>query len=190
MPEHGPPNDYWERYKERRMSSEEFEMLLVSIRNGVSSAFRGLAFDTVKTGAKTENKREDAIRVWHATEIALGMLLFPRYVPKPEALADVRSLLALYAADEADEGYSADDVNEYAERLMTTHGNATRDDVNDLAVLHMLAGHVSMSQAAAASILWRMMHRHTADSVGDLVAAGILSDEDLQALEELGGAMG
>jgi len=65
------------------MTSEEFEMLLLEIRNGAP-------LGVVEHG---EAVADDVRAVWHAAEIALGILRYPHYVPKREPLADARDLV-------------------------------------------------------------------------------------------------
>jgi hypothetical protein len=78
----------------RPMSKEAFELLLLEIRNGASETLTGLATEQIVEGQTHDAKIEDVRAVWHAAEIALGILYFPIYVPKREALEDVRALLA------------------------------------------------------------------------------------------------
>ena len=73
---------------DQRMTKEQFEQVLVEVRNGANT---GLV-ERVLDGSRDAHV-EDARAVWHASEVALGILK-PGYVPKREALVDVRRLLA------------------------------------------------------------------------------------------------
>lgn len=77
----------------RPMTRERFEALLVEVRNGVSARLTELAVESIRGGQEHEAVIADQRAVWHATEVALG-ILSPGYRPKAEALDDVRRLLA------------------------------------------------------------------------------------------------
>jgi hypothetical protein len=79
-----------------QMSRERFEQVLVAVRNG---AYATLVSLVVEDDAQHEAKIADARDVWHAAEVALGILLLPRYVPKREAMNDVRALVQLYGEE-------------------------------------------------------------------------------------------
>jgi hypothetical protein len=77
----------------RKLTSEQFEALLIEIRNGASETLSELV------PRADEAKGEDARDVWHTAEFALGMLLFGRYFPKREALGEARKLVEHLSAD-------------------------------------------------------------------------------------------
>jgi hypothetical protein len=79
-----------------QMSRERFEQVLLEVRNGASSTLTTFAVEEAEHEAQHAAKIEDARDVWHAAEVALGILLFPCYVPKREAMNDVRALLQMY----------------------------------------------------------------------------------------------
>jgi hypothetical protein len=85
----------------RRMTAEQFEALLIEVRNGASYGMSAL-LDEVRGGESHEQLIEDARAVWHASEVALGILFLGRYFPKREAVADMRELLRLLDDDEDD----------------------------------------------------------------------------------------
>jgi hypothetical protein len=62
----------------RRITSEAFEALLLEV---------DLALAEIGGGEQGEASREDVRPVWHAAEVALG-ILHPGYVPMPEALIE------------------------------------------------------------------------------------------------------
>jgi hypothetical protein len=77
---------------ERPLSSEEFETLLVEIRNGA----QGTLTDFTDEGAVESDQPpdiEDARAVWRTAEFALAMLNPGRYVPEQEALEEATELL-------------------------------------------------------------------------------------------------
>jgi hypothetical protein len=74
---------------ERPMSSDEFETLLVEIRDGVQATLTDFADE----GAEHDPKIEDARAVWRTAEFALAMLSPSRYVPEREALEEATELL-------------------------------------------------------------------------------------------------
>ena len=76
----------------RRMSRERFEALLYEIRNGATIAVTERAIESLDR-EHAEALLEDARAVWHTAEVALG-ILHPGYLPKREALTDVRRMLA------------------------------------------------------------------------------------------------
>ena len=84
------------------LSAEQFEALLIEIRDGASSALTDFAFEQVKGGQANSASIEDLRTVWHTAEIALG-LLSPKYVPKYEALYDAHELVRRYPLEEDDE---------------------------------------------------------------------------------------
>jgi hypothetical protein len=77
----------------RHMSREAFEHLLLEVRNGASVSLAAQAFDEARDGPAQRAAFENTRAVWHASEVALGVLR-PGYVPKREALTDVRAMLA------------------------------------------------------------------------------------------------
>jgi hypothetical protein len=77
---------------ERPMSSEEFETLLVEIRDGAQGTLTDLADEDVVEGAQDSNI-EEARAVWRTAEFALAMLNPSRYVPEPETLEEATELL-------------------------------------------------------------------------------------------------
>jgi hypothetical protein len=91
MDEQGTPQ--WPEFRSTPMSRERFEALLIEIRNGAVLAI------TAQINKPEEGTRGDARAVWHASEIALGILR-PGYVPKREALHDVEAMLAWLDSDD------------------------------------------------------------------------------------------
>ena len=78
----------------KAMSAEEFEALLLEIRNGASMGLGALADEHVRqTGQRHDAVIEDAREVWHAAEVALAILKPRQYSPKREAIADMRAVL-------------------------------------------------------------------------------------------------
>lgn len=67
----------------RRMTAESFEMLLLEVRDGAN----------LSLPEHGEAVTDDVRAVWHAAEVALGILKYPGYIPKKEALADARDLV-------------------------------------------------------------------------------------------------
>ena len=62
--------------------------------SGANETLAGLAFEeVVEGGEKHDAKIEDVRAVWHAAEVALGILYLPIYAPKRVAMADARALL-------------------------------------------------------------------------------------------------
>ena len=78
---------------ERPMSSEEFEALLLEVREGAEGVLNDLADESIGEDAQQDPNREDARAVWRTAEFALGMLNPGRYVPKPEAIEEATELL-------------------------------------------------------------------------------------------------
>jgi hypothetical protein len=78
---------------ERPMSSEEFETLLMEIRNGAQGTLTDFADEGVVEGAQHDSGIEDARAVWRTSEFALAMLNPGRYVPEREALEEATELL-------------------------------------------------------------------------------------------------
>jgi hypothetical protein len=78
---------------ERPMSSEEFETLLVEIRDGAKGTLTDLADEGVVEGAQPDSKIEDVRAVWRTAEFALAMLNPGRHVPEREALEEATELL-------------------------------------------------------------------------------------------------
>jgi len=70
-------------------SIEEFQTLLLDVSLEASHVVGHV------TGPGSQERAEDARSVWHAAEVALGILL-ENYHPKKETLADVRALLTRY----------------------------------------------------------------------------------------------
>lgn len=93
------PGDQWpdaESFAGKPISQERFEDLLLQIRNAASASITGFSIEKIKTAEQRDAVIEDQRAVWHAAEVALAVLLFPGYVPKREALADMRALLDRY----------------------------------------------------------------------------------------------
>jgi hypothetical protein len=91
--------DQWpdaEWFAGKPISQEGFEDLLLRIRNAASTSLAGFSIERIKTGEAHEAVIEDQRAVWHAAEVGLAVLLYPGYVPKREALADMRALLDMY----------------------------------------------------------------------------------------------
>jgi hypothetical protein len=76
------------------MSGEEFKELLASVRNAAQRTMARLIVSS--EGDECEAEIADARNVWHTAEAALGVLMFPKYVPKMEAMGDVRALVKFY----------------------------------------------------------------------------------------------
>lgn len=93
-PEGWPDDQPWEP-----MTRERFEQVLLGIRNASSVNIAALISSA---GGLTADQRA----VWHAAEVALG-ILHPGYVPKREAVDDLRSLLDWL--DGNNEGWPATD---------------------------------------------------------------------------------
>lgn len=72
---------------------EQFEALLLEVRDGVFVRLTELAVESIREEEGHEAVIADQRAVWHATEAALGILR-PGYRPKAEALDDMRRLLA------------------------------------------------------------------------------------------------
>lgn len=74
-------------------TSEQFEALLIRVRDHVEAvAARLWARESDVDDQQYEMKIGDARAVWHASEIALGMLS-SGYVPKREAMLQVAELV-------------------------------------------------------------------------------------------------
>ena len=74
-------------------TSEQFEALLIPVRDHVEAvAARLWARESVLDDEQYDTKIGDARAVWHASEIALGMLSSD-YVPKREAMLQVAELV-------------------------------------------------------------------------------------------------
>jgi hypothetical protein len=65
----------------RQMSSDEFEALLVDVRDGAEAVL------------SDDSKIEDARAVWRSAEFALAMLKPGRYIPRREALEEATDLV-------------------------------------------------------------------------------------------------
>jgi hypothetical protein len=96
----GPDDFANEKPDEKRLSTEQFEALLIAIRNGASRTLSEMAYETVTRGDEHDAKVGDVRAVWHAAEIALAVLN-DGYVPKQEAVADVEVLVERWAAPES-----------------------------------------------------------------------------------------
>lgn len=83
---------------QKRYSSEQFEAVLIAVRNGASCALTEMAHESITSGEENAAKEGDVRAVWHAAEIALA-LLSDRFVPKREALDDARELVERFDAD-------------------------------------------------------------------------------------------
>jgi hypothetical protein len=79
----------------RRITREALEAELVAIRNAAGA----MLGESVEARPAIE---ADHRAVWHAAEVALAMLS-PGYVPKREAVRDVRRMLAWY--DDEDDAW-------------------------------------------------------------------------------------
>jgi hypothetical protein len=100
------PSGFPEDFPYERMSRERFEHILLGIRNGVSMTFTTLAVNEATERESSEGLMADQRAVWHAAEIALAVLR-PGYVPRREAVADVRNLLAWL--DDEDDSWTGTD---------------------------------------------------------------------------------
>jgi hypothetical protein len=78
---------------ERPMSSEEFETLLVEIRDGAQGTLTDIADEGGAEGAQDDSKIEDDRVVWRTADFALAMLNPGKYVPEREALEEATELL-------------------------------------------------------------------------------------------------
>ena len=88
MQEHGTS---WPEFRSMPISRERLEALLIEIRNGASLAITGLSAEQAKALSAGEKVtgldppgdavKADVRAVWHAAEVALGILR-PDYVPK------------------------------------------------------------------------------------------------------------
>ena len=77
---------------ERPVSSEEFETLLLEVRDGAEGILSDLADEGVVEGSH-DPQIEDARTVWRTAEFALGMLNSGRYIPKREVIEEATELL-------------------------------------------------------------------------------------------------
>ena len=84
----------------RRITREALEMELIAVRNGANDAMSD-SFNPAKLAADPSGGAvaRDTRAVWHAAEVALAILL-PGYIPKREAVEDVRGMLAWYDDDD------------------------------------------------------------------------------------------
>jgi hypothetical protein len=80
------------------LGSKHVRLVAVMVTSRVVSAPGALQ---VRDDEQHDEMIEDARDVWHAAEVALGILRLGKYVPKREAMNDVRALLAWYDADES-----------------------------------------------------------------------------------------
>jgi hypothetical protein len=87
-----PPNV--RRLFDQRLTREQFEALLMEVRNRCPL--------NIVEARGDDEAQADIRAVWHAAEVALGILT-PGYLPKREALADMRLLLAW--ADRGDDAW-------------------------------------------------------------------------------------
>jgi hypothetical protein len=78
---------------ERPMSSQEFEALLLEVREGAEGMLSDFDSDSITEGAQHDSEIEDARAVWRTAEFALGMLNPGRYIPKREAIEEATELL-------------------------------------------------------------------------------------------------
>jgi hypothetical protein len=95
----GPPGRQ-EDFPHAPMTRERFEHVLLGVRNAASVGITAQAVDELVHGEAPRPATEaDQRAVWHAAEIALGILR-PGYVPKREAIADMRALIAWIDGDD------------------------------------------------------------------------------------------
>jgi hypothetical protein len=78
---------------ERPMSSEEFETLLLEVRNGAQGTLTDIADEGAVEGAQDDPKIEGVRAVWRTAEFALAMLNPGSYVPEREAVEEASELL-------------------------------------------------------------------------------------------------
>ena len=78
---------------ERPVSSEEFETLLLEVRDGAEGILSDLADEGVVEGSQHDPQIEDARAVWRTAEFALGMLNPGSYIPKREVIEEATELL-------------------------------------------------------------------------------------------------
>ena len=78
---------------ERPISSEEFETLLLEVRDGAEGILSDLADESIVKDTQHDPNREDARAVWRTAEFALGMLNPGTYIPKREAIEEATELL-------------------------------------------------------------------------------------------------
>lgn len=77
---------------ERPMSSQEFEALLLEVRDGAEGVLSDSS-ESIAEGAQQDSHIEDARAVWRTAEFALGMLNPGRYVPAREVIGEATELL-------------------------------------------------------------------------------------------------
>ncbi|MGI8803263.1 MAG: hypothetical protein ACR2KV_14050 [Solirubrobacteraceae bacterium] len=77
----------------RRVSAEHFEAMLLEIRDGATLSLAEHALEGVTGGDQHGAVVEDLRAVWHAAEAALGVLLLRSYIPKREAVEDMRTIV-------------------------------------------------------------------------------------------------
>ena len=82
---------------EKRLSEEQFEALLLEVRNGASQALNELAGEPETAAGEDRALRDDVRAVWHAAELALGVLN-DGYIPKREAVEKVQFRLQKWRA--------------------------------------------------------------------------------------------
>jgi hypothetical protein len=80
-------------------TQESFEAHLLAARDEAQLRLSDFAFGTVVDGESNEEVIEDLRAVWHAAEVALG-ILNRKYMPKREAIDDAEALIARWAEDE------------------------------------------------------------------------------------------
>jgi hypothetical protein len=78
---------------ERPMSSQEFEALLLEVRDGAEGLLSDFDSESMAAGADHDSQIEDARAVWRTAEFALGMLNPGRYIPKREVIEEATELL-------------------------------------------------------------------------------------------------
>jgi hypothetical protein len=99
----------WQLPSQRWVTFEEFKTLLLEIRNGASAELSERAARTVAgkpglmlVGADDDDELVEPRAVWHAAEVALGVLLLNQrdeglsYLVKREAMADAKELVRRY----------------------------------------------------------------------------------------------
>jgi hypothetical protein len=77
---------------ERPMSSQEFEALLLEVRDGAEGVISDSS-ESIAEGAQHDSQIEDARAVWRAAEFGLGMLNPGRYIPEREVIEEATELL-------------------------------------------------------------------------------------------------
>ena len=76
------------------MTRERFEALLLAVRDGVSGSLSEMWLEEIRDNVQHDAKVNDFRAVWHTAEVALGILRPGRYLPKREAVQDMRLMLA------------------------------------------------------------------------------------------------